>query len=278
MFLIGARILSGTVSAEQAGEAFARLADVLIRAVHRAVEENFARHHGRMQGQQSVVLALGKLGGREMTATSDLDLIIVYDFDENASAVRRRAPALWQAVFRAPDAAPRQRAHRADELRRALQCRHAAAPLRALRPGRHHDRLVRELPGERGLDLGASGADARARRLGPAGLRGAGREGDPRRAVPAARRRNDRRRRRRDARRDRDREGRQRALGPEIRRGRADRSRIHRAISAARARRREARHSRYLDRARARQGRAARRAERRRMPTCCARRCGSIRT
>jgi glutamate-ammonia-ligase adenylyltransferase len=83
MFLIGARILSGTVSAEQAGEAFARLADVLIRAVHRAVEENFIGIYGRMKGQQSVVLALGKLGGREMTATSDLDLIIVYDFDEN---------------------------------------------------------------------------------------------------------------------------------------------------------------------------------------------------
>ncbi len=32
MFLIGARILSGSVSAEQAGEVFARLADVLIRA------------------------------------------------------------------------------------------------------------------------------------------------------------------------------------------------------------------------------------------------------
>ena len=83
MFLIGARILSGTVSAEQAGEAFARLADVLIRAVHRAVEENFIGIYGRMKGQHSVVLALGKLGGREMTATSDLDLIIVYDFDEN---------------------------------------------------------------------------------------------------------------------------------------------------------------------------------------------------
>ena len=41
---------------------------------------------------------------------------------------------------------------------------------------------------------------------------------------------------------------------------------------------REAGHPRYLDRARARQGRAARPAERRRMPTCCARRCGSIRT
>ena len=28
------------------------------------------------------MLALGKLGGREMTATSDLDLILVYDFDD----------------------------------------------------------------------------------------------------------------------------------------------------------------------------------------------------
>jgi glutamate-ammonia-ligase adenylyltransferase len=83
MFLIGARILSGTVSAEQAGEAFARLADVTICAVHRAVEENFVAAHGRLQRQESAVLALGKLGGREMTASSDLDLIIVYDFDEN---------------------------------------------------------------------------------------------------------------------------------------------------------------------------------------------------
>ena len=37
MFLIGVRILSGTVTARQAGEAFARLADAVIRAVHRAV-------------------------------------------------------------------------------------------------------------------------------------------------------------------------------------------------------------------------------------------------
>ena len=82
MFLIGARILSGTVSAEQAGEAFARLADVVIRALHRAVEDKFAETHGRLRGGKTALLALGKLGGREMTATSDLDLIIVYDFDQ----------------------------------------------------------------------------------------------------------------------------------------------------------------------------------------------------
>ncbi len=81
MFLIGARILSGTVSAEQAGEAFARLADVIIRALHRKVEQEFVRQHGRIRGQKTALLALGKLGGREMTASSDLDLIIIYDFD-----------------------------------------------------------------------------------------------------------------------------------------------------------------------------------------------------
>jgi glutamate-ammonia-ligase adenylyltransferase len=81
MFLIGTRVLSGTVSAEQAGEAFARLADLLIRSLYGAVEENFLRLHGSVREQQTAILALGKLGGREMTATSDLDLIVVYDFD-----------------------------------------------------------------------------------------------------------------------------------------------------------------------------------------------------
>jgi glutamate-ammonia-ligase adenylyltransferase len=82
MFLIGARILSGTLSAGQAGEAFARLADLLVGALHSAVEASFTRQHGRLRGQETAILALGKLGGREMTAASDLDLIVVYDFDD----------------------------------------------------------------------------------------------------------------------------------------------------------------------------------------------------
>jgi [glutamine synthetase] adenylyltransferase / [glutamine synthetase]-adenylyl-L-tyrosine phosphorylase len=81
MFLIGARILSGSLSAEQAGDVFATLADVLIRALHGRVEADFADVHGRISGQQTAILALGRLGGREMTASSDLDLIVVYDFD-----------------------------------------------------------------------------------------------------------------------------------------------------------------------------------------------------
>jgi [glutamine synthetase] adenylyltransferase / [glutamine synthetase]-adenylyl-L-tyrosine phosphorylase len=82
MFLIGARIISGSLSAQQAGETFARLADVLLNVVHRWVQTDFAKTHGYIRGGESAVLALGRLGAREMTASSDLDLIVVYDFDQ----------------------------------------------------------------------------------------------------------------------------------------------------------------------------------------------------
>ncbi len=83
LFLIGIRILSGTLSAELAGEAFARLADVLMRSLHSDLTRQFAVNHGHIRGQQTAILALGKLGGREMTAASDLDLIVAYDFDDD---------------------------------------------------------------------------------------------------------------------------------------------------------------------------------------------------
>jgi glutamate-ammonia-ligase adenylyltransferase len=82
MFLIGVRILSGTLTARQAGEAFARLAGAVIRAVNRAVADNLASTYGHLRGEETAILAMGKLGGYEMTATSDLDLILVYDFDD----------------------------------------------------------------------------------------------------------------------------------------------------------------------------------------------------
>ena len=80
--LIGVRLLSGTISANRAGEAYARLADILIRAVHRRVEDRFAVVHGRLKKSESAVVALGKLGGNEMTAGSDLDLLLIYDYEE----------------------------------------------------------------------------------------------------------------------------------------------------------------------------------------------------
>lgn len=80
-FLIGVRVISGSISAEQAGGAYALLAEKLIGALHKAVTREMESTHGSMPGGQAAIIAMGKLGGREMTAASDLDLIIVYDFE-----------------------------------------------------------------------------------------------------------------------------------------------------------------------------------------------------
>jgi [glutamine synthetase] adenylyltransferase / [glutamine synthetase]-adenylyl-L-tyrosine phosphorylase len=52
-----------------------------VHTVHALVTERFAAQHGEIKGQETAILAMGRLGGREMTASSDLDLILLYDFD-----------------------------------------------------------------------------------------------------------------------------------------------------------------------------------------------------
>ena len=278
MFLIGTRILSGTVSAEQAGEAFARLADMLVRSLHRAVEDEFIKLHGRIAGQEVAIARAGQArrprDDGDVRSRPDRDL----RFRLRAPGIGRHAPAVRRAVFHPAGAAADQRAHRADQLRRALPGRHAAAAVGPLRAGRDPDRQLCELPGDRSLDLGAHGADARPRGVGVAGIPGADRGGDRVRAGHAAQCRADRRRRRRDAPGDRQGEGRGRPLESQIRRRRAGRHRVHRAVPAARARR-DARRRSSTPRPSAcstrRGGSACCRPS---TPRCCARRCGSITT
>jgi glutamate-ammonia-ligase adenylyltransferase len=84
LFLIGTRILSGTVSAQQAGIAFADVAEGIAHTLHGLVLDQFVAQHGRIKDQETAIVAMGKLGSREMTAASDLDLILIYDFDHDA--------------------------------------------------------------------------------------------------------------------------------------------------------------------------------------------------
>jgi [glutamine synthetase] adenylyltransferase / [glutamine synthetase]-adenylyl-L-tyrosine phosphorylase len=55
------------------------IADTVISALHPRVEAAFAQQRGRLPGRGMLTVALGKLGGREMTIGSDLDLIFIYD-------------------------------------------------------------------------------------------------------------------------------------------------------------------------------------------------------
>jgi glutamate-ammonia-ligase adenylyltransferase len=95
-FLIGVRVLTGTISAAQAGDAYALLAECMIQGMQEVAEREMARTSGRVAGGAVAVVAMGKLGGREMTAASDLDLIVVYDFapDAQLSSGLKPLPAI----------------------------------------------------------------------------------------------------------------------------------------------------------------------------------------
>jgi glutamate-ammonia-ligase adenylyltransferase len=82
-FLIGVRVLTDTISPDQAGHAYADLAASAISRLHQVVSREIASVHGTFSSGGSCVLAMGKVGGREMTASSDLDLIVIYDCDES---------------------------------------------------------------------------------------------------------------------------------------------------------------------------------------------------
>ena len=81
-FLVGVRTLSGMMGPESAGPAYAGLAATLVRATLDQVARVFERDYGRIPGGRCAIIGMGKLGSREMTATSDLDLVLIYDFDE----------------------------------------------------------------------------------------------------------------------------------------------------------------------------------------------------
>ena len=78
-FLIGIRLLTGAIDAARAGKAFSDLADLTISAAFDAVLAEFARRHGHVPGGRAVILGMGKLGSRELTAGSDVDVILLYD-------------------------------------------------------------------------------------------------------------------------------------------------------------------------------------------------------
>ena len=99
-FRIGMQILSGRLTTEAAGAAYARLADACIEHLAPLCMEDIVRQAGRLDGQIAI-LALGKLGSQEMTATSDLDLMAVYlpDDPSATSTIKGWAAETWFGRF-----------------------------------------------------------------------------------------------------------------------------------------------------------------------------------
>ncbi|MDX3927422.1 MAG: bifunctional [glutamine synthetase] adenylyltransferase/[glutamine synthetase]-adenylyl-L-tyrosine phosphorylase [Shinella sp.] len=83
-FLIGIRLLTGAIGGAQAARAFTFLADLIVKAALDAVLTEIEAAHGTFKGGRVAVIGMGKLGSFELTAGSDIDLILLYDHDSEA--------------------------------------------------------------------------------------------------------------------------------------------------------------------------------------------------
>ena len=97
-FLIGVRMLTGALKPVAAGLALSNLADLLLARTFELVQSEFQRRHGIITGGEVALLGLGKLGSRELTAGSDIDLILLYDHPDiadDSDGEKPLAPSLY---------------------------------------------------------------------------------------------------------------------------------------------------------------------------------------
>lgn len=84
-FLIGIRLLTGVIDGPATGRALTDLAEIVVAATFRAVRHEIAAAHGEIARGRVALVAMGKAGSRELTAGSDIDLILIYDHDGDAA-------------------------------------------------------------------------------------------------------------------------------------------------------------------------------------------------
>lgn len=100
MFRIGLQTLAGQAEPAAAGRAYTALADAVMKALAPAAMAEAVRQGGTLPGGAVAVVALGKAGSREMTASSDLDLMTVYEAPTDIVSDRKEwAPGVFYSRF-----------------------------------------------------------------------------------------------------------------------------------------------------------------------------------
>jgi [glutamine synthetase] adenylyltransferase / [glutamine synthetase]-adenylyl-L-tyrosine phosphorylase len=84
-FAVSVGQMEGWLDADAAGERRSAMAQAALGAILPPVVADFADRFGEIDGGGMVVVALGKAGGQEMMAGSDLDLMLIYDHPESVT-------------------------------------------------------------------------------------------------------------------------------------------------------------------------------------------------
>ena len=80
-FALGVQIVVGASDPISVAGGYARVAEAAIRVVSEAVTTEFEAAHGKVPGSELIILALGRMGGGELTHASDLDLVYLFSGD-----------------------------------------------------------------------------------------------------------------------------------------------------------------------------------------------------
>ncbi len=91
-FQAGVHILRHAGDIDESGRALSDIADAVLSELYPRVLDDFAQSHGHVPGANLAVIALGKLGAREMTVSSDLDLVFVYEIQPGTEQSDGRKP------------------------------------------------------------------------------------------------------------------------------------------------------------------------------------------
>jgi glutamate-ammonia-ligase adenylyltransferase len=83
-FQAGVHVLESISDGDAAGRFLAATAVAALRRLLPMVEAEYQNKHGRVPGGSFAVVAFGRLGGRLMSFSSDLDLVTIYDAPEGA--------------------------------------------------------------------------------------------------------------------------------------------------------------------------------------------------
>lgn len=98
-FRVGLQLLRKQSDGIETGYAFADVAEAATMALFDATLAEMVHAHGVIAGGEMCVVGMGRLGGREMTATSDLDLIFVYRHDDGVLASSGDRPLSASVYF-----------------------------------------------------------------------------------------------------------------------------------------------------------------------------------
>ena len=77
-FALGVQVVEGASDPVSVAGGYARVAEAAVQTVADATTKAFEVVHGCLEGSELVILALGRMGGAELTHASDLDLILLF--------------------------------------------------------------------------------------------------------------------------------------------------------------------------------------------------------